>query len=221
VEKLRQHLGLGKVQVFGGSWGSTLGLAYAEAYPQNVRSLVLRGVFTCTKAEDDFFYHGGAAHFFPDAYETLQAVLPHPERQDYPQQLVKLLQDENPEIRRKAALAWARYEIKIASLECSDEQVESYFKEWDPYDFSLIENYYMAQGCFLEEGQLLRDAGKLAEIPTVIVQGRYDVICPPITAWKLHKAVPKSKLVLVEAAGHSAGEPGIRSALIEAARSLE
>lgn len=221
VEKLRKHLNLGKVQVFGGSWGSTLGLAYAEAYPDSVQSLVLRGVFLGTKAEIDHFYHGGVQAHYPEVFEKLQSILPEPAKLNYPQQLLSMLQSDDLEKRKRASLGWAGYEIRLVRLESSDAEVAQTFEKWDPYDFSLIENHYMANRCFLEEGQLLRDAKKIGAIPTVIVQGRYDVICPPITAYKLHQALPKSKLVIVEAAGHSAGEPAIRSALIEAARSLE
>lgn len=221
IEQLRQHLKLDKVQIFGGSWGSTLGVAYAEAHPENVSSLVLRGVFLGTKAETDHFYHGGVGFYFPEVFANLQSLMIEPDKHNYPQQLLTQLQKGNSDLKRKVALGWAGYELKIAHLEYSDAQVAEVFKEWDPYDFSLIENYYMANRCFLEEGQLLRDAARIATIPTVIVQGRYDVICPPITAYRLHKSLPKSKLIMVEAAGHSASEPGIRSALIEAITGFE
>jgi len=221
IERLRTHLKLDKVQIWGGSWGATLGLAYAESYPENVSSLVLRGVFTATKSEIDHFYHGGVSSYFPEVFADLRALMLQPETLNYPQQLLSLLQSDDAAVKRKASLGWARYEIKISRLDFPDAQVDDVFKEWNPYDFSLIENHYMANRCFLEEGQLLQRANKIAHIPTVIVQGRYDVVCPPITAYQLHKALPKSKLMLVESAGHSASEPGIRSALIEAVNSLD
>lgn len=221
IEKLRNHLKLDKVQVFGGSWGSTLGVAYAEVYPDKVSSLVLRGVFLGSKQEIDHFYHGGTAAYFPEVHAKLQSLLPDPKKLNYPEQLLTMLQSSDAETRRRASLGWAGYEIKLAHLEYSDEEVAAVFQKWDPYDFSLIENYYMANGCFVKDEQLLREAKKIAEIPTVIVQGRYDVICPPVTAWRLHKALPKSRLVMVESAGHSGSEPGIASALVEAVRSLE
>jgi proline iminopeptidase len=221
IEKLRTHLKLGKVQIFGGSWGSTLGVAYAETYPDSVSSLVLRGVCLGSRAEIDHFYHGGAARNFPDAFARLQAVLPEPERLNYPQQLLTLLQGADATVRQRAARAWATYETKLAYLEKSDAEVEADFKDWDPIDFSLIENFYMTHGCFLTEGQLLQNAARLAGIPTVIVEGRYDVICPPITAWKLHRALPKSRLVIVEQAGHSGSDPRMRAALVAAVKSLE
>lgn len=222
IEKLRMHLNLGKVQIFGGSWGSTLGLAYAETYPENVNSLVLRGIFTATRWERDHFYHGPVAEYFPETHTKLKSILPHPDRLDYPQQLLTLLRSDDPKVRDKIARAWATYEIKIAQLQISDEDVQRSLDAWGRYyDFALIENYYMANNCFLEEGELLKNAGKLAGIPTVIVHGRYDMICPPISAERLHKAIPGSRLVLVEAAGHSGSSPPTRAALIAAVKSLE
>ncbi|MBN2563564.1 MAG: prolyl aminopeptidase [Phycisphaerae bacterium] len=222
IEKLRKHLDLGKVQIFGGSWGSTLGLAYAEQYPDNVSSLVLRGIFTATRWEIDHFYHGPVAEYFPEVHERLKSILPHADRLDYPRQLLDMLRSKDPKVRDKAARAWAAYEIKIADIEKSDEDVQRSLDSWGKYyDFALIENHYMANSCFLDEGQLLREAGRLKDIPTVIVHGRYDMICPPVNAWRLHEAVPGSRLVLVEAAGHSGGSPRMRAALIEAVKSLE
>ena len=221
IERLRKHLQLDQVNVFGGSWGSTLALAYAETYPEKVKSLVLRGVFTATKDEIDHFYHGGAGKFFPEVYAKLQDLVPNPERLDYPKQLLTMLQNDDPAVRRRASLGWASYELKLAGLEKSAAELAAVFKRWDPYDFSLIENHYMAHGCFLEEGQLLRDAPRIASIPTVIVHGRYDVICTPAIAYYLHQALPKSRLVFVESAGHTAGSPRMRSALVNAVKSLE
>jgi proline iminopeptidase len=223
IEKLRQHLKLGKVQIWGGSWGSTLGLAYAETYPENVSALVLRGIFTATQAEDDHFYHGDTATYFPEAFARLQALVPHPETHNYPEQLLALLRSDDPEVRRRVAVGWASYEMRISRVGGSDEQVARDLTRWDPYDFSLIENYYMANRCFLAEGQLLRpdNLRKLADIPTFIVNGRYDVVCPPITAYRLHQGLPQSKLFIIEDAGHGGSEPGIRSALIEIGKSLE
>ena len=221
IERLRKHLQLHQVHVFGGSWGSTLALAYAETYPGNVKSLVLRGVFTATKEEIDHFYHGGAGKFFPEVYARLQDLVPNPERPDYPKQLLAILQSDDPATRRRASLGWASYELKLAGLDRSDAELAAVFERWDPYDFSLIENYYMANGCFLEEGQLLRDAPRITSIPTVIVHGRHDVICAPVIAYRLHQALPNSKLVFVEAAGHTAADPRMRSALVRAVKSLE
>lgn len=221
LERLRVHLGLGKIILFGGSWGSTLALAYAETYPENVSGLVLRGVFTATKEEIDHFYHGGVRNFFPDVYESFLSSFPDPQRRPLPDYLLELLRSEDPAVREKYSLAWVKYEAKIASLAITDQEVDAELKDWDPRAFSLLENYYMANGCFLEEGQLLRDAAKLADIPTVIVNGRYDMVCPPVTAYRLHKALPGSRLVIVEGAGHWMGEPGIERELVAAMHEFE
>jgi proline iminopeptidase len=221
IERLRRRLQLGKVQVFGGSWGSTLGLAYTETYPANVSALVIRGVFTATQRELDHFYHTGVSVYFPEVYAKLQSLIPQPARHNYAEQLLELLRSDDPEVRRRTAHAWAAYEIRLSRLEISDAEVTRMLERWDPYDFALIENYYLANKCFLEEGQLLRDARKIQHVPTFIVQGRYDVICPPISAYRLHKVLPNSKLIIVEASGHSASDPRARSALIGITKSLE
>lgn len=221
IEKLRTHLGLGKVLLFGGSWGSTLALAYAETYPQNVSGIVLRGVFTGTKAEIDHFYHGETARYFPENYERLLQHIDNPSQKNYPAQLLKKIQSSDPSIRKTYALAWAKYEIKMAVLQIPDKAVDDIFKEWNPYDFALLENYYMSNNCFLEEGQLLNNADKLKDIPISIVNGRYDVICPPITAYKLHKKLPNSKLIIVERAGHSANAEPLRTFLVNAVKAFE
>lgn len=221
VEKLRQFLNLGKVILFGGSWGSTLALAYAETYPQNVSGIVLRGVFTATQAEIDHYYLGGTEKFFPKAYQEFKSYIPHPENKNYAAQMVEKLQSPDEAIRDKYARAWAKYEIKIALLEIPDEAVDKLIEGWKPWAFSIIENYYMANNCFLKEGQLLDNASKLENIPMIIVNGHYDTICPPITAYKLHQKLPKSRLVIVERAGHSVSEPGITAALLEAMKSFE
>ena len=221
IEKLRQHLGLGKVVVFGGSWGSTLALAYAETYPQNVSGMILRGVFTASKGEIDHFYHGDTAKYFPENYEMLLQYIDNPEKKNYPAQLLEKIKNLDPSSRRKYALAWAKYEIKMALLAISDKAVDEIFKNWNPYDFALLENYYMANNCFLREGQLLNNADKLRDIPITIVNGRYDVICPPITAYNLHKKLPKSKLIIVERAGHSANAEPLRSVLVKSVKEFE
>lgn len=221
IEKLRTHLGLGKVLLFGGSWGSTLALAYAETYPQNVTGMVLRGVFTATKEEIDHFYHGATARYFPENYEKLLQHIDNPEQRSYPAQLLEKIRSSDPDTRQKYALAWAKYEIKMAFLQIPDNVVDDIFKEWNPYDFALLENFYMANNCFLEEGQLLNNTDKLKNIPMTIVNGRYDVICPPITAYKLHKKLPNSKLIIVERAGHSASSEPLRTFLVNAVKAFE
>jgi proline iminopeptidase len=221
VEKLRKHLNLGPVILFGGSWGSTLALAYGETYPQNVKGMILRGIFTASKREIDHFYHGGTALFFPEPYQKLTALVENPGEQNLPAQLLEKLQSEDPAVREKYARAWTRYESKVASLETPDFIIDYILARWNPYAFSLLENHYMVNNCFLEEGQLLQNADKLKDIPIILVNGRYDVICPPITAYRLHQKLPKSKLIIVEKAGHSAREPGIRRELISAVKQFE
>jgi proline iminopeptidase len=218
IEALRRHLGLGRVLVFGGSWGSTLALAYAEAYPGNVAGLVLRGVFTARREEIDHFYHGGAGKFFPEAYAALQQAVDRPRTLNYPEQLLAKLKSPDPAVRDKAAWAWTRYESKLAFLAIADSDIDQWLAGYNPFAFALLENHYMANRCFLKEGQLLNDAGRIAAIPAVIVNGRYDVICPPHTASQLHALLPKSKLVIVDASGHSSSEPGVRAALLQAVR---
>jgi len=219
MEKLRQHLALGKIHLFGGSWGSTLALAYAQTYPQYVDAMVIRGVFMATQEETDHFYHGGIRPFFPEAYEGLRALVPRPDEKSYPRQLLAMLQSSDAETRKHASYGWARYEMSIAQLEPSPADIDKIFEGWDPYDFSLIENHYMANHCFLKEGQLLTQAERIRDVPTIIVQGRYDMVCPPVSAWELHRRLPKSQLHMVTA-GHSGGDPSIRTALLNATDEL-
>lgn len=221
IEQLRNHLKLDKIIIFGGSWGTTLGLAYAEAYPQNVSGIVLRGVFTATKEEIDHFYHDGANRCFPDAYDKLLSVLPDRERRPLPEYLLELIQNGTEEERDRYCKAWAKYEIKMAMLEISDEWIDEHYEKNSPYVFALFENYYMANNCFLEEGQLLKNTDKIKDIPTIIVNGRYDLICPSITAYKLHKKLANSKLVIAEGAGHWMGDRPIENALLKAFKEFE
>jgi proline iminopeptidase len=221
MERLRKHLKLDKIILFGGSWGATLGLAYAEAYPENVSGMVLRGIFTATKEEIDHFYRGGVSKFFPETYEKLLSSLPEPEKQPLPDYLLSLVQSKDSSDRAKYSRAWAEYEIKLASLEFPDDAMDHIFKEFNPYAFALLENFYMANDCFLEEGQLLKDVHKIHDIPLVMVNGRYDMVCPPITAYRIHQELPKSKLVIAEGSGHWMGEKNIEKAMLEAMRDFE
>ncbi len=223
IEKLRNHLKLGKVILFGGSWGSTLALAYAETYPENVAGMVLRGIFTSTSEEIDYFYHGGAGAFFPDAYEKLVKLLPHPEKKNYPAQLLEKLVSKDPAVREKYAAAWTAYELKLAFLDMPEQRLERILTFIKPkiYAFALLESHYMANNCFLEEDQLLKNAGKLRGIPLIMVNGRYDAICPPKNAFRLHRLLPGSKLVITGKAGHSASEPETEKQLVEAVKTFE
>jgi proline iminopeptidase len=183
--------------------------------------MILRGVFTATKEEIDHFYHDGANRCFPDAYDKLLSVLPDPDRRPLPEYLFELITNANEENRDKYCKAWAKYETKMAVLEISDEQIDQIYEEHNPYVFALFENYYMTNGCFFEEGQLLRDTKKIKHIPTIIVNGRYDLICPPSTAYRLHKKLPKSKLIIAESAGHWMGDKPVENALLNAFKEFE
>jgi len=222
IAQLRNHLDLDKIILFGGSWGSTLALAYSETYPETVSSMVLRGIFTATSEEIDHFYHGGVRPFFPEVYEQLENALG---AKPSPKTLLEKVNNQNPALRMKYAKAWTGYEIKLSELDMPDRNVNGMLNSKELADvvvsLALIENLYMSQGCFLAEGQLLRDTHKIKDIPTVLINGRYDMICPPINAYRLHKKLPKSKLVIVERAGHSMGERYIERALVQAMADFE
>ncbi len=221
IEKLRLHLKLDKIILFGGSWGTTLALAYAEAHPASTAGMILRGVFTGTREELDHYYRGVRA-FFPEVYDKLEGVLGRPPS---PQAVLRLVQSADPEERKKGERAWVEYEFMIAELRAKEADVRRFLDNPGLADtirtLALLENHYMANGCFFEEGQLYRDAVRLKNIPAVFINGRYDMICPPLAAYKLHQMLPLSKLVVAEASGHSSQEPAIEQALLEAMRDFE
>ncbi|WP_158887677.1 prolyl aminopeptidase [Amycolatopsis anabasis] len=217
MERLREHLGIERWQVFGGSWGSTLALAYAEKHPERVTELVLRGVFTVRKSELDYYYGGGTAELFPDLWAGFLAPIPPRERDgDLVAAYHRLLNDPDPAVHEPAAVAWSTYEASLISLLPRPKLVEQFADPKFALAFARIENHYFTHHAWLEEGQLIRDAGRLAGIPGVIVQGRYDVITPARTAWDLAKAWPGAELSIVDDAGHAYDEPGILSELIAA-----
>jgi proline iminopeptidase len=217
VNKLRQHVRMGgRAMLFGGSWGTTLALAYTEAYPERVGGMVLRGVFLGTRAEIDHFYHGGAAQLFPDNWERLRSILPRPERLDYPRQPFEMATGADPEARRKAIEGWAYYEIRMAAVGMTDEQAKAMVDQHKDglMSFSVLENYHMMNACFLKDGQLLRDVKRIAHIPTFIVHGRFDAVCLPRSAYELSKALARVKLEFPPATGHLQGEPANTEALL-------
>ncbi|QIS10822.1 prolyl aminopeptidase [Nocardia arthritidis] len=217
MELLREHLGIERWQVFGGSWGSTLGLAYAQTHPERVTELVLRGIFLLRRKELDWFYNGGIAALFPDEWEKYLAPVPAAERDgDLIEAYHRLLHSPAPEIAQEAAVTWSVYEGSTSSLLPKPNRVSESAEPRFALAFARIENHYFRNGGFLEEGQLLRDIGKIAHIPAVIVQGRYDVVCPATSAWDLHRAWPGSVLHIVPDAGHASNEPGIVDRLVEA-----
>jgi len=222
MEKLRVHLGIEKWLVFGGSWGSTLALAYAETYPERVTELILRGIFLLRRSELLWFYQEGASHIFPDAWESYLEPIPLVERGDLMSAYYRKLTSNNKEERLKAAKAWSIWEGAtsklIPNLAFTAEYGEDEFAE----AFARIECHYFVHGGFFEtDDQLLRNAHKLSKIPTVIVQGRYDLVCPMRSAWDLHKALPESKLIIIPDAGHNSREPGTLHALMEATDSYK
>ena len=214
IERLREHLAIGRWQVFGGSWGSTLGVAYAEAFPERVTELVLRGIFMFTRRESDWFYGRGTRTLFPDAWEAFVAPIPEAERGDLIQAYYRRLTSGDARVRIEAARAWSLWESRVATLR-PDPAVETHCNNTDyTLAFARIEcHYFLHKGFLRSETQLLDDAHKIQHIPTTIVHGRYDVICPLENAWALHKRLPKSELAIVPDGGHSAFEPGIAAAL--------
>ena len=216
LERLREHLEVDRWQVFGGSWGSTLALAYAQRHPERVTELVLRGIFTARRSEVDWAFEGGAATIFPDAWEEFAALVPDATPGGYVEAYHRLLNHPDPAIHGRAARAWSTWEATLITLLPQPDTVAKFQQPERAAALARIENHYFVHGAWLEEGQLIRDAGLLANIPGVIVQGRYDICTPPVTAWELHRAWPASELVVVADAGHAFDEPGILSALVEA-----
>jgi proline iminopeptidase len=225
IERLRIELNLNKIILFGGSWGSTLSLAYAEKYPENVSGMVLRGIFLCSKEEVTNIMMNVVPKFFPESYETLALEFPDYQSSYYPENWLERLQTENREDRKRNTKLYSRYEYKACGLQIEDEMLDKYYNSdenyHDIYTNALFEHYYTSHACFLEEGQLLRDVNKIQNIPITIINGRYDIICPPYTAYKLHKELSNSKLIIVKKAGHLMSEEGIEKALLEAAIEFE
>ena len=215
IEKLRQHLGIDRWFVFGGSWGSSLALAYGEAHPDRCLGLVLRGIFLCRKDEIDWFMYG-MRRLFPEAWETFANFLPEQERGDLLGNYRRRLIDPDPEIHLPAARVWSRYEGSCSTLRPNPEAVSSFLEPATALGLARIEAHYFVNDCFMDEGQLLDDVSRLSGVPGVIVQGRYDAVCPIVSAVELDAAWPDAKLHIVTDAGHSAMEPGIRSELIAA-----
>ncbi|MEO7005456.1 MAG: prolyl aminopeptidase [Terrimesophilobacter sp.] len=216
LERLREHLAIDRWQVFGGSWGSTLALAYAEKHPARVSELVLRGIFTLRKSELDWFYEGGAAALFPDTWEGFLAPVAAAQRGGLIEAYSRLLNDPNPTVHGPAAVAWATWEASGITLLPKPDLVARFADPEFALAFARIENHYFMNRGWFDDGQLIRDATTLKNIPTVIVQGRYDVCTPATTAWDLHKVLPEAEFVLIADAGHSFDEPGILAALIDA-----
>jgi proline iminopeptidase len=215
MEKLREHLDVDHWHVFGGSWGSTLSLYYAEAFPERVMSLTLRGIFLMTQRELDWWF-AHVQQFFPEHWEAWRDHLDEHERHELPEAYHRKLTSNDPTVRQAAAEAWARYEASCCTLRPNPEFLKGFMKPERALGLARIESHYFRNNRFEPDDLLLRNVDKIRHIPGVIVQGRYDVICPPLAAFTLAKQWPEATLVIVEDAGHSSWEPGISSALVEA-----
>ena len=217
IETLRTHLSIERWQVFGGSWGSTLALAYAETHPEHVSELVLRGIFMLRRWELEWFYQGGANRLFPDAWEHYLAPIPPVERADLMSAFHRRLTSDDAKVRLDAARAWSVWEASTSFLRQDPGFVDAHKADAFALAFARIECHYFVNGGFFEvEDQLLRDVAKIRKIPGTIVHGRYDVVCPVQNAWDLHTAWPEAKLVICPTSGHSAFEAEITEALLDA-----
>ncbi len=217
MEALRETLGIQRWMLFGGSWGSTLSLAYAEAHPTRVTAMVLRGIFLLRRMELDWYTRLGTPRVFAEAARRFHGLIPPEEREDLVAAYHRRVMGDDPGVRREALEAWARWEAETSSLHPDPERVEKYAKAEFAEAFAGIELHYFIHGGFFErDGQLLEDAGRLAGIPGVIVHGRYDMVCPLQNAIDLHERWPEATLEIVPDAGHASDEPGILDALIRA-----
>ena len=216
IEQIRIRLDVEKFFIFGGSWGSALGLIYAQKFPNHVLGLILRGLFTMTQKELDWFYsEGGASLFWPERWYDFSNIIPVNERNDLIKAYHKRLFNESKEIREKFASSWTVWENSLATMQNSN--VPSNPPNDYALAFSRIENHYFSNKGFLErDNQIFSDMYKLEDIPGIIVQGRYDMVCPPITAFKIHKAWGKSKLIFADCSGHAMSEPNVTNALLKA-----
>lgn len=217
IEKLRSLLGIDQWVVFGGSWGSTLALAYSETHPDRCLGLILRGIFMLRRKELLWFYQEGTSYIFPDAWQAYLEPIPPAERHDMIAAYYQRLTSEDAAVRSQAAKAWSVWEGSTSRLIPDPDIMVRFAREEFADAFARIEcHYFVNSGFFEPEDQLLQQVDRIHHLPAVIVQGRYDVVCPMVSAWELHQAWPESELVIVPDAGHSISEPGIRSALIEA-----
>lgn len=221
IERLRDHLGIEQWQVFGGSWGSTLALAYAETDSKRVTELIVRGIFTVRKKEVDWLYQFGASMLFPEFWEDYVRPIPEDERGDFVSAYHKRLTGDDEVVKLACARAWSQWEGAVSSLLPNPERVVQFGNDHFAIAFASIECHYFINKGFLEaDDQLLRNAHLLADIPGAIVQGRYDVITPPDTAYALSKEWPKANFVIVPDAGHAGSEPGMVDALVRATNSF-
>ena len=215
IERLRQMLGIAQWLVFGGSWGSTLALAYGQAHPERCTGFVLRGIFLCTRPEVDFFLNG-IQWFFPEAHARFVADIPEDERGDLLQAYVRRLFSDDPSENLQAARTWSRYEGSCLHLLPHPEVAEQFGSDAVALGVGRLEAHYFRNDAFLSDDQLIRNVGRIQHLPATVIQGRYDVVCPARSAWRLHQAWPEATFQIIEDAGHSGFEPSITSALVAA-----
>ena len=215
MERLREMLGIERWLLFGGSWGSTLALAYGQTHPQRCLGFILRGIFLCTPTELDWFLYG-MRNFFPEAHEAFAAVIPADERGDLLSAYAKRLFGEDPVKNALAARAWAHYEGQCLHLLPQPQGMEPFGSDAIGIALGRLEAHYFLHQGFFEEDQLVRGMAAIAHLPAILVQGRYDVVCPPVSAYRLHQAWRGSVLRMVDDAGHAALEPGTAAALVAA-----
>lgn len=215
IERLRHMLGIEQWLVFGGSWGSTLALAYGQAHPERCTGFVLRGIFLCTRAEIDWFLNG-VKWFYPEAHAQFVAPIPQHERDDPLRAYQKRLFSEDPAIYLPAARTWSRYEGSCLFLRPDPEAIEQFSSEAVSLGLGRLEAHYFLNNGFFMEDQLIRNVDRIRHLPAVIVQGRYDIVCPPLSAYRLHEAWPQAKFHMIADAGHAATEPGTAAALVAA-----
>jgi proline iminopeptidase len=216
LERLREHLGIDRWQLFGGSWGATLAIAYAETHPERVSEIVLRGVFLLRQVELDWMYAGGAGMLFPEAWANFAGAVRADERGDLLAAYHRMINDPDPAVRAGAAVAWSNWEGAAVSLVPDAQMKAQYAKPSFAVPFARIALHYFSNRGWLDPDQLIRDAGKLAGIPGRIIQGRYDSVTPPATAWALHQAWPGSELLILPRAGHAVTDSGVLDGLIKA-----
>lgn len=218
IERIRTHLGIDKFVLFGGSWGSTLALAYAQTHPQQVHALILRGIFLCRPQDFHWFYQDGASRVFPDYWEDYVAPIPAAEQGNLMQAFHKRLTGTDEIAQMQAARAWSGWEGRTATLRPNPQVVDRFHDR--ALSIARIECHYFVNHAFLEQDQLLNGMDKIAHLPGIIVHGRYDAVCPLDNAWALHKAWPNSELQIIREAGHAASEPSIADALVRAAEQI-
>lgn len=220
IEKIRKHLNIEKWVLFGGSWGSTLALLYAESHPEHVSGMVLRGIFLCRQADISWFYQNGADRIFPDYWADFVQVIPEAERNNILQAYYTRLTSDNEIAKMAAAKAWSLWEARCATLRPHPDVVKSFTQPHTAMALARIEAHYFVNNTFIEEDQILKNSHKLEGIPGVIVHGRYDTICTLDNAYALHKHWPGSELQIIRDAGHSAQEPSIADALVKATNTM-